>query len=583
MSTLHRYLLNRASETLVNEDGRRFSTAEEVEAFIAERLNEHEKTFVSRYPALCKAFDSASYEWLVHGGFWPRGFGYRLEGIPSGMGYIVGRTIARRVIGLVEDANRHAIISSGTHRFDSFEEAQVAIDTAKRNNVCRLVFIVVHGKDHCHVLHDCPLSHGSCKCFNGFIPKRRSTEKHFIGKLSEERLAKIIFYYLCNEKWIYYLKVGDSRFQCTMSAAAQSDRLGLGRGDEGEAGLNVEGCNDEDGLLFQSEHAGSSERDIPSDAGHQGSSMGRSSKRKKKESLSDIIYRKLRVINCSPLKDFHRTSGWFEDSLLRSLKPTREEVLIAYNRLTFEVMGRSLREFSILYDVQKDNVDEDSRFHFGSLKRAKFHEFYYSKSESLVWLKKLLIWQYAPDSIEKTGKVVDKLWKHNVFGFVKWLIQFLDGEHGKKNTWYIVSPPNAGKTFFCDVIAHYLLSAAHLKHWNRTNGFPLEELEGARIAFWNEPNFDSGNIPEMLKLLGGDNLSVAIKYQRPSTVQNVPIIVTSNYLKFPNTPEFIERITYHRWTQCDILIEVDKKRLHPFALDLLFTECENYLEEKIRK
>lgn len=583
MSSLHRYLLNSASNTQVNDDGRRFSTDQEVEAFIEERLSADEKVFVSRYPLLCKAFDRASYEWLYHGGYWPKRVDWRPTGIPAGVGYFIARTIAGRVIDLVEDANRHAIISSGTFRFGSFEEAQVAIDTTKRNGVCRLIFVAVHGKDHCHVLHDCPLSHGSCKCFSGFIPKRRSAQKHFISKLSKARLAKIIFYYFNNEKWIYYLKIGDSRFTSALSATAQADRLGLS-GGEGLEGIRIlEGCDDEDGLLFESEHARESEGDLSSGGDDKGQPLGRSTKRTKKESLSDIIYRKLRVINCSPLKDFSRTTGWFEDSLLRSIKPTKEEVLIAYNRLTFEVMGRSLREFANIYQVQKDDCEEDGRFHFGSLKKNKFYEFYFTKRQSLVWLKKLLIWQYARDHIEDNGRVKDKLWKDDVFAFVEWLAKFLDGECGKKNTWYIVSPPNAGKTFFCDMIAHYLLSAAHLKHWNRTSGFPLEELEGARVAFWNEPNFESGNIPEMLKLLGGDNLSVAIKYQRASTIQNVPIIVTSNYLKFPNTSEFNERITYQRWTQCDILIDIDKKRLHPFALDLLFDECENYLERKIRK
>lgn len=280
---------------------------------------------------------------------------------------------------------------------------------------------------------------------------------------------------------------------------------------------------------------------------------------------------------CSPLKDFHKTSKWYEDEFLRDLKTTSPAVTNAFNRLTFEIMNYSLTDFHKMYSGQ-----EEDHFLFGSLNQKSFWDHYYSVAESTIWLKKLLIFQYARSSMNDDYIVQDKNWKGEVYDFVRLLMNVLNRKNGKKNTIYFLSQPNAGKTFFMDCIADYFLSVGHLKVWNRTSGFPLEELDGARVAFWNEPNFDSGNIEEMLKLLGGDKLSAAIKFQRSATISNLPVLVTSNYAKFPKTDEFNQRIIYQNWSSCNMLKPVGKKRIHPYALDLLFTDCEQYFEEQIR-
>lgn len=575
---LSRYLLQQGEY-----DGGRQPSDEEIEALIAKELNADEKEFVSRYPSLCQAFDSALYEFLVGRGLWVTGVGPRVAGVPSGVGYLVARAIARRVIRLVKEANRSAIISSGTVRFKQFEEIQESLNTTKRNGVCRIVLISIH-IDHAHVLHDCPLSHGSCKCFPGFVPKRGSAHKHFISELSEARLAKIIFYYFNNEKWIYHFKIGEARFTSAMSAAAQANRLGLG-GRESVEGLGIlEGCDDEIGLLLQPEYTGESDGDVSVGSSHQGQRMGRTKKRKAEEQgLVNTIYRKLKLIHCAPLKEFAKSSSWFEDPLLRNMKATKDEVAVAFDRVVNDFNDITLRELEVFYSVQTEDCMEDDRFHFGCYNRKRFNDFYFSKSESLVYLKKILIWQYARESITQEGRVTDKDWKEPVYQFVKWFMLFLDTKTGKKNCMYVMSSPNAGKTLFMDCVTHYFANYANLKKWNRSTGFPLEELDNARIAIWNEPNVCiTDNREDLLKLLAGNALSVSVKYKRSSTVQNTPIIVTSNKMEFPNDEAFQERICYHHWTKCDILINVGKRRLHPFALDLLFRECENYLEERIR-
>lgn len=554
------------------------SAIEENEEVISFALDEAERGFVSRYPDVCQIFDDGFHEFLASRGLFPERLDWRADGVPAGVGFLVARQIARRAVRLVQKAKRSAIISSGVYGFAEFEKIKDKIDTVKKNGVCRIILVSVHGQ-HVHVLHDCPLSHGTCKCF-GFVPKRSSTRRNFIGESSKASLAKIIFYYFNSGKWIYYFKIGEERYTSKLSAASQADRLAASTGEGLRNEGTLESCDNEDGLLLESGDERDSEGSIYSSGPHKKPRIQRDKKRS--QTQADLIYGKLRQLMCSPLKDFSRTSDWFDDDFLRNLKTTHQDVGIAFNRLTYELSSKSLGEYGKLYNVNKEIHDDDDKYLFGCLTRKNYWNHYYTKMESLVWLKKLLIWQYAPKSINSNGYVSDKDWKTDVYAFVKYLMTLLDQKMGKKNTLYIQSAPNAGKTLFCDCIADYFVSVGHLKVWNRSNSFPLEELDGARIAFWNEPNFESGNVSEMLKLLGGDNLSVAIKYNRPSTIQNVPVIVTSNRMLFPTTPEFQERISYHYWRPCDILIDVGKKRLHPYSLDLLFTECENYYEEKIR-
>jgi hypothetical protein len=570
------FLTKKLSENSENV-GRR--TIEEQEAEISKELSSTEKVFISRYPSLCQAFDTASHGWFVDRGLWLGGYPFAPEGTPSGMVYLIAKRIAGRVINMVGQSGRFAIINSGVFKFSATANDKIALDSCKRNTSCKFILVTIHG-DHAHVVHDCPLSRGTCRCFPGFIPKRRTAQRHIISELSQECLSKIIFYCLARQKWIYSIKIGDSSYRCPFSFASQIDRLAnSGREESEDAGI-LESCDSEDRLL--SETAGDSDSFFS--ASSKGARLDKTFKRKREaQSFSDTVYDKLRLILPSPLKGFARTSGWFNDPLLRGFSATKEEVKVAYNRLSFEITNKTLLDFKNMYKVEDEDCDMDEEFHFASLDHDRFNDLYFKKRHSLMWLKKLLIWQYARDSISDNGKVDDIEWKPAVYGFVKYLMELLDKKLGKKNTLYILSPPNSGKTFFADCISHYFLSGGHIKVWNRSSGFPLEELEGARVAFWNEPNFESTNIAEMLKLLGGDTMSIAIKHQASITINKIPIIVTSNYPKFPTTKEFTERIHYQHWTPCDILEPIGNMRLHPYCLDLLFTDCENYFETLIRK
>lgn len=240
-----------------------------------------------------------------------------------------------------------------------------------------------------------------------------------------------------------------------------------------------------------------------------------------------------------------------------------------------EVAMMELRDFKKHYMKYTECI-------WGASSRDNIKSRYLDLDESHLLLKKMMIYQYHSSSMDDEFAVINKDWKFTVYTKIKYIMEFLDKRHGKKNCWYIISSPNAGKTLFADLIRDYLISSGIIGIWNRENSFPLMNCVGSRIILWNEPNFDSGAHSDMLKLFGGDQLNCKVKHQPDGYIEYTPVICTSNYDLFPKKPEFIERIVKETWQSAPFLIDVKDKRLHPLSLGLLFEDCENYFEEDIR-
>lgn len=140
-------------------------------------------------------------------------------------------------------------------------------------------------------------------------------------------------------------------------------------------------------------------------------------------------------------------------------------------------------------------------------------------------------------------------------------MMFLAGETGKKKTLYLKSDPNSAKSLFVDSLCDYLIQLGNMKTWNRNNSFPIEELGGCRIAIWNEPSYESTVEPELLKLLGGDKISISTKYKRSKAERQIPVICSSNFYKFPQTDAFNQRIRYDVWMTNFVANYIDSAEL----------------------
>lgn len=510
--------------------------------------------------------------------------------IEDGVRQSFSRIIAREATRLVEQRQRRAIIHHGIVRCSGAEEIQDVTNGFIRNRTCQFIFVSYHNTcgGHVHTIHDCPYSNGSCRCFFGIIPRRKDTNRVKFEQRQQDSLANVVEYNIQAGRYVTNIKMGGTEWRCGLSF----DNFPVGH--QGDV---TDGC-EERRLLEEDEIFGKILRnDIGFFENTEGTNSvgvyennrdiikgGSSRKFNEREKRIDAIVKQIKDIGCAPFNEFHSTSTWMESNF-KNLDIKSNEVRIALSRATWEMGRQTLYDYSLMY--RRDINDNCfTRYHWGCHDKKQFYKLYMDHDSSFMMLKRLLIWQFYPASMMIQGNnkyfVKDISWKPAVFEFVKYLIEFIDGLTGKKNTLYIQSEPNAGKTLFLDALFDYIMVVGNMKHWNRSQQFATEELLGVKLGFWNEPNFEEGVIPELLKLLGGDRISINKKYETSKTARQIPIICTGNNYAFPSSPNFNERINHIVWKTSPFLIEVGKKRLHPIAIESLFLACEQYFEEDIR-
>lgn len=500
-----------------------------------------------------------------------------------------GRLLARRAISVVDSRKRRAIVHHGTYRSDNVNKLQEVLNgVILKANSSKQCFVSIYyhakGGHHLHAIHDCPFSNGTCRCFDGIIFQRKTTKRDKFGRESEELLRNAIYYNF--EKWrcLLYNKIGHCTYRPGISFNdVVVECSGRYREENPESGL-VEIPEGADEILWYS--FGGRDPTSTDNSGIRESPGNSNNRRYKRDETkahrTNLIEKQIFKIGAAPTKEFCNTSIWHESDL-KHIDPQSPEVKIALERVIFKLSNYSLYDFKTYYKtIIEDPEKSYNKFTWSAYDKNKFGKVYIQINESYKILKRLLIWQFAPEHMDNNFKVFSFNWKDKVFKWVKYFMHFIDGESGKKNCLYVLSPPNSGKTLFFDTIFDYLLNVGNMKHWNRAHSFPIEELAGCKIAMWNEPSYESSVEPELLKLLGGDRISVNQKYKSARQMRQIPIIVTSNEKKFPDTEAFNVRINYEYWKPAPFLEPIGKLRLHPLAFDLLFNDCENYLEEEIR-
>lgn len=515
-------------------------------------------------------------------------------GIEDGIRSDVAGFITRRSIGLVNSIKRRAIVHHGTIRSETVEDLQKSIDgiidsVRSKSNV-QFVGIFFHGKGgkHVHTIHDCSFSNGSCRCFRGIVPRRKTTDQNVFGEESERCIKSILYYNLERWRCLFYIKIGGSEYCTRIPIDGLITECVRGYEESNPESGMVETHDIFDEILRYdigslSDNEGSDDSSIHENTSKAGGRRN-PTKLELKARRINRLRKKILSIGCAPISEFHHTSEWHNDKYFKNVEVMHKETQLALDQAIFTILHMSMKDFKDYYGQDYSNLDYGTeKFTWSCYQKKRFWDTYLPLKDSFYLIKKLLIWQYYPSSMNDKFFVGDTNWKPSVFGFVKWLIQFLDGQTGKKNCLYLKSDPNSGKTLFLDCVFDYMLQVGNMKNWNRHGGaFAIEELANARVAFWNEPSFESSVEPELLKLLGGDRISVPQKYKKAKSARQIPIIVSSNEFKFPQRENFNVRIRYDIWRPAQFLEPVGKKRLHPMAVEHLFNACEQYLEEEIR-
>lgn len=137
--------------------------------------------------------------------------------------------------------------------------------------------------------------------------------------------------------------------------------------------------------------------------------------------------------------------------------------------------------------------------------------------------------------------------------FIKEIMQILNMELEKRNTFCIWGERNCGKTWFINSLGDLLWNVGSIEaNFNKTSTFPFEDLINKRMAILNEFNCSPAKKDTCKELFEGQPTSVNVKYQKPQKIHRTPIFITTNnnwLLNFDkvDSDAFRARCFFYRW------------------------------------
>lgn len=249
---------------------------------------------------------------------------------------------------------------------------------------------------------------------------------------------------------------------------------------QGEPG-NLETCFGENKVLWNNPNEQRNKRSIlqtnDGDFEEHIDEAGRKRRHTTSEAQQTQIERKILEILTVPLIDFVTTEEW----IMSNYRFINQQSIAFENAVHFVKMKFCMflsRDYKYFYETRVSLP-----FCHFARSEHEFQEKYMTRITSLLYLRKLLIWHYAHASLDGEHKIIDYKWKIPVYKKVRDLMQFLDKKRGKKNCDYYLSPANAGKTLFLNLIKEYLINCGEMSNWNRASNFPLQTCGNVRSYF----------------------------------------------------------------------------------------------------
>lgn len=182
---------------------------------------------------------------------------------------------------------------------------------------------------------------------------------------------------------------------------------------------------------------------------------------------------------------------------------------------------------------------------------------YGSLEESVEWIDDLLNYQFTED-------------EEQICHFLNSLVDVLDKKLPKCNALCVISPPNAGKNFFFDMVFALCLNYGQLGQANKYNVFAFQEAPNKRVLLWNEPNYESVLTDVIKMMMGGDPYTVRVKNQMDAHVRRTPVIILTNkQVPFMVDPAFHTRIVQFTWRAAPQLKDIEVKP-YPLCLFKIF-------------
>nr|ALV85426.1 non-structural protein 1 [Diaphorina citri densovirus] len=419
------------------------------------------------------------------------------------------------------------------------------------NRQAALQFVCFH-KTHLHVVHDCTYTSSTCRCaFTRNIQDElgvRYTKRWVIRqyRFGSERVYNTLLYFQKTGRQALYIQIGGRiwRHGCEIGPNPL-----FGGGDKVQEGLVERGEFADNGDLSAEFGIGDCDRGLH-ESNHGPLPESTSGTTVERYSLPKAILVWLRQHPAAPLTSILQTRHWSESKFGTKVLRTAPLLTNLFNNYALELMDASMVELFERYS----SLEHTNLIFAAPL--GNIQETYYTLDESVVILEKLLLYQYRDDT-----EIVEI--------FLQDLYDVLEKRIAKKNTFFVLSPSNAGKNFFFDCIVHFYLNFGLIGNFNKYQNFPLQECVHKRILLWNEPQAEPSAFETLKTLLGGDQTVVRVKYQGDATVGRTPVIILSNHNIFPNDAAFVNRMFVYEWRTAPYLAQYRKKP-HPMATYLLF-------------
>lgn len=426
------------------------------------------------------------------------------------------------------------------------------------------ILIIAEHEDHYHIVHDCAYSNCTCRCaFVNYLCRgssdgagdsstrgRSISAAGIIGRRYSRRVVPN--FDISIEHWINLAKYFEKGSR-QINFMDYAGRIWIPSSEAGSVRFLEDIRHTEDGMVEEEcipvdlfdfiecrpeVHSGAAPSCVSGGGHSQGSGSEEGSK-------GDKLIQFLQARPTAPVNHIFNTSLWLKS------KYKFYDVNSVFIKNCVRIVNNSYNELSIvdLYNHFKSLEPQNLIF---NAPLAAIDNYYFSIEESVQVLNKLLIFQFNHSKAE-------------VIEFLNNLVNVIDKLVPKKNTLYVISPPNAGKNFFFDACIHYCINFGQMGNFNRYCNFPMMECVDRRIILWNEPCMEPSAAETLKMILGGDTVNAKVKYQGDSVITRTPVIVLSNNDVFPSDRAFRSRIYQYSWKSCPMLKNY-KKKPHPLSI-----------------
>lgn len=409
---------------------------------------------------------------------------------------------------------------------------------------------------HCHIYHTCRFNGSYCRCrfLRGFRLKRRHGRRPVLAsEINKTAILRWLQYFMRPPRRYLYLALGKNS---VLSKVHQIRDLRQGshvpEEDSADEALEngefpwvdvhpVRVTRDQEFDQRSQASNGSSGSGIP------GCNFRATGKLQQRIEAHNRLVRAIEEFLVVPFYSTCTVAEWINNPTLNFFDKSDPDYKRAVSTVSRKSTTYTVHQIWDL--VRKTNTKK----HW----YARKDDHYMDEETSYTYVNHLLLHQYRTDEEVKR--------------FLQRLFNVCERIEPKRNSMFVLGPPNCGKSWFFDMVCAYYLNVGHVANFVRGEHFPLNDCVERRILMWNEPNIMLSAFDTIKMLAGGDPCPANVKYQGHSVISRTPLLLTGNNDIFPKNQVWSSRMYREQWRQCPMLKECDAYP-HPLTYYHLLNE-----------